>query len=113
MTRLAAALYRLRPDLAAAFPDVGGKHGKGYAHWFVEHAGTQEKFPAMFVTPVREALEGRRELRPGGGLRMDTQEGLPILRGGRRESHGGESGRAACIASPIALPGGYAARSSR
>ncbi|MEO8753393.1 MAG: hypothetical protein ABI624_12020, partial [Casimicrobiaceae bacterium] len=60
LTRLAATLYRIRPDLQAAFPDIGGKHGKGYAHWFVEQAETQEHFAAMFVAPVRAALEGRR-----------------------------------------------------
>jgi len=84
VTRLAATLYRIRPDLQAAFPDVGGKHGKSYAHWFVEHAGTQEKFPAMLVTPVREALEGRKSRdsdvkTASSAPRMDTQEGLPVV----------------------------------
>ena len=60
LTRLAARLYRLRPDIQAAFPDVGGKHGKSYAHWFVEQASVQELFPTTFVAPVQAALEGRR-----------------------------------------------------
>ncbi|MFO1395980.1 MAG: glycosyltransferase [Burkholderiales bacterium] len=58
VTRLSGTLYRLRPDLQAAFPDVGGKHGKGYAHWFVEQAPAQERFPDVFIAPLREALKG-------------------------------------------------------
>ena len=60
LTRLAMTLYRLRTDLQAAFPDVGGKHGKSYALWFVEQAGEQARFPAMFIAPVRAALDGGR-----------------------------------------------------
>ncbi len=63
VTRLAATLYKLRPDLQAAFPDVGGKHGKGFAHWFVEQASAQERLPERFIAPVRAALEGRRDAR--------------------------------------------------
>lgn len=59
VSRLAAALYRQRPDLQAAFPDVGNRHGKAFAHWFVEQAPAQEKLPAAFVDPVRDALAGR------------------------------------------------------
>ncbi|MCC7325797.1 MAG: glycosyltransferase [Burkholderiales bacterium] len=60
LTRLALALYRTRPDLQAAFPDVGGKHGKSYAHWFVEQSAAQALLPELFTAPVRAALEGRR-----------------------------------------------------
>lgn len=60
LTRLAHALYRRRPDLQAAFPDVTGKHGRGFAQWLVEHAGEQEKVPEAFIAPVRAALAGGR-----------------------------------------------------
>jgi len=68
VSRLAAALYRQRPDLQAAFPDVGHKHGKAFAHWFVEEAPTQEKLPPAFVDPVRDALAGR----PRGAARASA-----------------------------------------
>ena len=55
-TRIAAILYRLRPDLQAAFPDVTGAHGIGYAHWYLENATTQAGFAEIFVAPVRSAL---------------------------------------------------------
>ena len=58
VTRLSGTLYRLRADLQAAFPDVGGKHGKSYAHWFVEQAPAQERFPDVFIAPLRNALRG-------------------------------------------------------
>ncbi len=60
LTRLAATLYRLRPDVQAAFPDVARKHGRSYAHWFAEQAAVQERFPTMLIEPVQAALEGRR-----------------------------------------------------
>ncbi len=96
ITRLAAALYRQRPDLQAAFPDIGNKHGRAYAHWFVEQADTQERLPSAFVDPVRAALQGRTHaaaaapaLRPAESssaspatpatrLRLDTEDGLPV-----------------------------------
>ena len=56
-TRIAATLYRLRPDLQAAFPDVTGAHGIGYAHWYVENAATQAGFTEVLVAPVRSALD--------------------------------------------------------
>ncbi len=76
VTRLAAALYRLRPDLQAAFPDVGGKHGKSFALWFVEQAGAQERFPEVFIAPVRAALEGRRGRVEAAGV--DDVAGVPV-----------------------------------
>ena len=90
LTRLAATLYRLRPDVQAAFPDVGGKHGESYAHWFVEQASTQERFPLMFVAPVQAALEGRRGASATAkedaastaiaiGIRAETADGVPVV----------------------------------
>ncbi len=55
-TRIAATLYRVRPDLQAAFPDVTGAHGSGYAHWYLENATPQAGFAEAFVAPVRAAL---------------------------------------------------------
>lgn len=75
VTRLTGALYRLRADLQAAFPDVGGKHGKGFAHWVVEQAGVQERFPDIFVAPLRAALEGRKA---GGAGMLPPEIGAGI-----------------------------------
>ncbi len=66
LTRLAYALYRRRQDLQAAFPDVTGKHGRGYAQWLIEHAGEQEKLPVAFIDPIRQALGGTRAVAAGG-----------------------------------------------
>jgi glycosyltransferase involved in cell wall biosynthesis len=57
LTRIAATFYRTRPDLQAAFPDVTGVHGLGYAYWFVENAEAQAGFSEIFTAPVRSALE--------------------------------------------------------
>ncbi len=96
VSRLAAVLYRERQDLQAAFPDIGNKHGKAFAWWFVEQAPAQDKLPAIFVDPVRDALHGRVRpsraathgddaakadaVRPSGisGLQFDTEEGVPV-----------------------------------
>ena len=81
VTRLAATLYRLRPDVQAAFPDLSGKHGRSYAHWFAEQASVQERFPDLFVEPVRAALGGHRAAADSSaaqGLRTDTPDGLPL-----------------------------------
>ena len=76
LTRLAASLYRARSDLQAAFPDVGGKHAKGYAHWFVEHAGPQERIPGMFVAPLAASLEGKR---PAATIAQQNDDaGVPV-----------------------------------
>jgi glycosyltransferase involved in cell wall biosynthesis len=81
VTRLAAGLYDVRPDLQAAFPDIGGKHAKGYAHWFVEQAGTQERMPDMFLAPMRDALEGRKP-----SLRENDDAGVPLDASAERAS---------------------------
>ena len=59
LTRFAATLHRQRVDLQRAFPDVEGAHGRGYAHWFVEHAAAQEKVPPSLIEAVRTALDAR------------------------------------------------------
>ena len=64
-THIAATLYWMRLDLQAAFPDVTGAHGPGYAHWFVENAKTQAGFDEIFVAPVRAALPGARKPKNG------------------------------------------------
>src|SRR4029453_14023235 len=56
-----------------------GKHGKSYAHWFVEHAGEQERVAEMFVAPVRAMLEGKRP--HVTALRQDDDEGIPLSGG--------------------------------
>lgn len=82
VTRLAATLYRLRPDIQAAFPDLGGHHGRAYAHWLVEQGTTQEGLPDLFIAPVRAALAGKRSGRaaePGAAaLVTDSPDGVPL-----------------------------------
>jgi glycosyltransferase involved in cell wall biosynthesis len=80
VTRLAAELYDLRQDLKAAFPDIGGKHAKSYAHWFVEHAAAQERIPGMFLAPMRDALAGKT------ALRQNDDAGVPLDASARRAS---------------------------
>lgn len=93
VTRLAATLYDQRQDLKAAFPDIGGRDAKGYAHWFVEHAGTQDRIPEMLLAPMRDALEGRRSLRQNddGGVPLDASaqraSGESPLRGAYRAAY--------------------------
>ncbi len=83
-TRLAATVYRLRPDLQAAFPDAGGARGAGYARWFVENAGGQSGFPETLLAPVRDALRrGRAPARgaatPGRDTPLGATEGVAAL----------------------------------
>lgn len=78
LTRLAYALYRRRPDLQAAFPDVTGKHGRGFAQWLVEHAGEQEKVPEPFIAPIRAALAGGRA---AGGAAAAAVPGVGVAAG--------------------------------
>ncbi len=78
LTRLAAALYRVRPDLQAAFPDVAGKHAAGYAHWFLEHAASQERVPAMLLAPARAAIDGKHRADASqASSGSDAQGGAP------------------------------------
>ena len=58
LTRLAATFYRLRPDIQAAFPDVGGKHGRSYAHWFVEHRRRRSGSPQCSSRRCRPRSKG-------------------------------------------------------
>ena len=88
LTRLAYALYRRRPDLQAAFPDVTGKHGRGYAQWLVEQAGEQEKMPEAFIAPVRAALAGGRST--AAALAPDTVAQVDSL--GTTRIGGGDNG---------------------
>jgi glycosyltransferase involved in cell wall biosynthesis len=64
LTRLAHTLYRLRPDLQSAFPDVTGVHARSYAHWFVEHAREQASFDETFIAPVRRWLDSSSDEAP-------------------------------------------------
>lgn len=41
LSRLAMHLYRSRPDLQAAFPDVQGVHRQAFLGWFAERAGPE------------------------------------------------------------------------
>ncbi|MCC6198318.1 MAG: hypothetical protein IT518_28025, partial [Burkholderiales bacterium] len=77
VSRLAATLYRLRPDIQAAFPDVGGRHGKSYAHWFVEQASVQERLPDMLIAPMRNVLAGRQKAVDGEVAGGGVSAGLP------------------------------------
>lgn len=41
VTRLALAIYRSRPDLSSAYPDLDGKHGASLVEWMHDHAGVE------------------------------------------------------------------------
>ncbi|MEM0952909.1 MAG: glycosyltransferase family 4 protein [Pseudomonadota bacterium] len=56
ITRIAYKLYRARPDLQEAFPDLRGAYGKRFADWYVQSAAEQAGFEDHFIAPVREAL---------------------------------------------------------
>lgn len=57
LTRLAHYLYRNRPDLQRAFPDLTGPDRLRYAQWFVQYAAeTPLKLHSRFVTPLVDDL---------------------------------------------------------
>lgn len=52
VTALAANLYRGRPDLIAAFPDMEGIHRLAFVDWFVANAAKQSAIDPVFIAPM-------------------------------------------------------------
>ena len=52
ITNLAAFIYKQRPDLQAAFPDIYGSTRLGYAGWFLRYAGYRYQLHPSFLIPV-------------------------------------------------------------
>jgi hypothetical protein len=52
MTNLAVFVYKQRPDLQAAFPDIFGLNRLGYAAWFLRYAGHRYELDRSFLTPI-------------------------------------------------------------
>ena len=52
MTNLAVFVYKRRPDLQAAFPDIFDLNRLGYAAWFLRYAGHRYELDRSFLTPI-------------------------------------------------------------
>ena len=55
LTNLAIYVYRMRPDLQVAFPDVFAQDRHYYAHWFLSHAQDEYVLAPMFVEILRDS----------------------------------------------------------
>jgi hypothetical protein len=55
LTNLAMAIYRMRPDLQAAFPDVFERDRTRFARWFVEYAQAEYASDKMLTGLVRSS----------------------------------------------------------
>lgn len=42
-------LYQLRPDVAAAFPDLRGKHRTAFIEWARTHGATEERYESAYI----------------------------------------------------------------
>ena len=84
ITRLALALYRLRPDVRAAFPDVLGTHRLAFANWVSRSAGEQEDVDDIFIAPLLDGQDSAATVEAANGptgARV-TQAGPQRRRGG-------------------------------
>lgn len=52
MTNLAVFVYKQRPDLQTAFPDIFDLNRLGYAAWFLRYAGHRYELDRSFLTPI-------------------------------------------------------------
>jgi hypothetical protein len=52
LTNLAVFVYKQRPDLQAAFPDIFDLNRLGYAAWFLRYAGHRYDLDRSFLTPI-------------------------------------------------------------
>ena len=52
LTNLAVFVYKERPDLQAAFPDIFDLNRLGYAAWFLRYAGHRYELDRSFLTPI-------------------------------------------------------------
>jgi hypothetical protein len=53
LTNLAAYVYRSRPDLRAAFPDLCGHQRIAFLLWLIEHASREYQLDHACITPLR------------------------------------------------------------
>jgi hypothetical protein len=70
LTHYAILLYRTRPDLQQAFPDVIRTHRLSFLHWIVANAGS-------LAAPV-ECLDAIRELLRSAGAQLRVPDAAPI-----------------------------------
>jgi glycosyltransferase involved in cell wall biosynthesis len=88
LTRYFSAIYELRPDLQAAFPNLAGTDNVAYDHWLRHHGRYEIPIPPELIPPVpktsdQEVLNGSEE--PAAGV---------VITGYFRAEIGtGESGR--------------------
>jgi hypothetical protein len=60
LSNLAVHIHDSRPDLRAAYPELGGTDCRGFAEWFVGHARQEYGLDEWFIRPVEHTLrEGR------------------------------------------------------
>lgn len=52
LSRLWYAVYRERPELRDAFPDVLGKDRAGFIEWAIRHGAEEREIPARFLAPL-------------------------------------------------------------
>ena len=55
VSELGAYLYSIRPDVAAAMPDIYGQHRVSFAHWFLYSARKEYALDRAFTLPVIRA----------------------------------------------------------
>jgi glycosyltransferase involved in cell wall biosynthesis len=56
INRLAERVYKLRPDVQKAFPDLRGAHRCDFVRWFVTTAVKEHTIPEVFAQAMRESL---------------------------------------------------------
>lgn len=71
ITNLAAFVYKQRPDLQTAFPDVFDTGRLGYAGWFLRYAAEKYQLDRSFLTPI--ALSWLERL-PGTATSSDAED---------------------------------------
>ena len=59
VTNLAVFVYKQRPDLQAAFPDIFDLNRLGYAAWFLRYAGHRYELDRSFLTPIALSWIGK------------------------------------------------------
>ena len=59
ITNLAAFVYRQRPDLQTAFPDIFDSNRLSYASWFLRYAAHRYQLDRSFLTPIALSWIGK------------------------------------------------------
>jgi glycosyltransferase involved in cell wall biosynthesis len=73
LSNLALTLYRARPDVVHAYPDVKGTHQEAFLEWMVDHSREDFGLGENLFEPIRAAL---RALRAGQAL-APSEEAAP------------------------------------